>query len=154
MKLKIDRRWKKATYTIGILFVDGVRFCETLEDTDRGLKQTDTEASILNRKIYSLTAIPTGTYEVSMNIVSPKYAAIKSWRDFNGGKMPRIMDVKGFSGVLIHTGNSALDTYGCVLVGENKKVGRLLNSRRTFEKLYRKMKAAADRKEKITLDII
>ena len=154
MKLKIDRRWKKATYTIGILFVDGVRFCETLEDTDRGLKQTDTEASILNRKIYSLTAIPTGTYEVSMNIVSPKYAAIKSWRDFNEGKMPRIMDVKGFSGVLIHTGNSALDTYGCVLVGENKKVGRLLNSRRTFEKLYRKMKAAADRKEKITLDII
>jgi hypothetical protein len=131
-----------------------VRFCETLEDTDRGLKQTDTEASILNRKIYSLTAIPTGTYEVSMNIVSPKYAAIKSWRDFNEGKMPRIMDVKGFSGVLIHTGNSALDTYGCVLVGENKKVGRLLNSRRTFEKLYRKMKAAADRKEKITLDII
>jgi len=154
MKLKIDRRWKKATYTIGILFVDGVRFCETLEDTDRGLKQTDTEASILNRKIYSLTAIPTGTYEVSMNIVSPKYAAIKSWRDFNEGKMPRIMDVKGFSGVLIHTGNSALDTYGCVLVGENKKVGRLLNSRRTFEKLYRKMKAAADRKEEITLDII
>lgn len=154
MKLKVDRRWKKATYTIGILYVDGVRFCETLEDTDRGLKQSETEAAILAKKVYSMTAIPTGTYDVSMNIVSPKYAAIKSWQDFNGGKMPRILSVKGFEGILIHPGNTALDTYGCILVGDNKKVGQLLNSRKTFEKLYRKMRAAADREEKITLDII
>ena len=68
--------------------------------------------------------------------------------------MPRVLGVKGFEGILIHPGNTALDTYGCVLVGDNKKVGQLLNSRRTFEKLYRKMKAAADMNETITLDII
>ena len=154
MKLKIDRRWKKATYTIGILYVNGARFCETLEDTERGLKQSDTEETILAKKVYSMTAIPTGSYEVSMDIVSPKYAAIKSWKDFNQGKMPRVLGVKGFEGILIHPGNTALDTCGCVLVGDNKKVGQLLNSRRTFEKLYRKMKAAADMNETITLDII
>ena len=118
------------------------------------MKQSDTEETILAKKVYSMTAIPTGSYEVSMDIVSPKYAAITSWKDFNQGKMPRVLGVKGFEGILIHPGNTALDTYGCVLVGDNKKVGQLLNSRRTFEKLYRKMKAAADMNETITLDII
>jgi len=154
MKLKVDRRWKKETYTIGILYVDGVRFCETVEDRDRGLKQSDTEESIRARKIAGETAIPTGAYEVAMNIVSPKYAAIASWKNFNGGKMPRVLNVKGFEGILIHPGNSALDSWGCLIPGENKQVGRVLNSRKVFEKLYRKMKAAYDRKEKITLDII
>lgn len=154
MKLKVDRRWKKETYTIGILFIDGVRFCEVLEDRDRGLKQSMTTAEIAKIKVYGETAIPTGTYEVTLNVVSPKYAAIGSWKNFNGGKMPRVLGVKGFEGILIHPGNTALQSNGCLIPGENKKVGQVLNSRRTFEKLYRKMKAAADRKEKITLDII
>jgi len=118
------------------------------------LKQSDTEESIRARKIAGETAIPTGAYEVAMNIVSPKYAAIASWKNFNGGKMPRVLNVKGFEGILIHPGNSALDSWGCLIPGENKQVGRVLNSRKVFEKLYRKMKAAYDRKEKITLDII
>lgn len=154
MKLKVDRRWKKETYTIGILFIDGVRFCEVLEDRDRGLKQSMTTAEIAKIKVYGETAIPTGTYEVTLNVVSPKYAAISSWKNFNGGKMPRVLGVKGFEGILIHPGNTALQSNGCLIPGENKKVGQVLNSRRTFEKLYRKMKAAADRKEKIILDII
>ena len=71
MKLTLKRIAKKTTYTIGRLFVDGVRFCDTLEDTDRGLKQTDSPASIAARKVYGETAIPSGTYTVAMNVVSP-----------------------------------------------------------------------------------
>ena len=154
MKLKIDRRWKKGTYTVGILYVDGVRFCETLEDKDRGLFQTDYLSQIKSIKVYGETAIPVGSYKVSMDILSPKYAAVKWYADLCGGKMPRLLDVPGFSGILIHPGNNPLQTYGCVLVGRNTKVGELTESKATFKRLYARMKAARDRGETITIDIV
>ena len=154
MNLKLDRRWKKATYTIGILYVDGVRFSETLEDRDRGLFQGDTLAQIKSLKVYGETAIPIGKYTVAMDILSPKYSAVKWYKDLCGGKMPRLLDVPGFEGILIHPGNTALDSYGCVLVGRNTKVGMVTQSKDTFKKLYRKMKAAHDRGEKITITIV
>ena len=154
MKLTVDRRWKKATYTIGILYVDGVRFSETLEDKDRGLKQTDSYSSIRSRKVYGETAIPTGTYEIRMDVVSPKYGAVTWYKNLCGGKMPRLTGVPGFEGILIHPGNTALDSYGCLLVGRNTKVGQVTSSKDTFAALYKKMKAAADRGEKITIEII
>lgn len=153
MKLTVDRRWKKATYTIGILYVDGVRFSETLEDKDRGLKQTDSYSSIRSRKVYGETAIPTGTYGVRMDVVSPKYAAASWYKNLCGGKMPRLTGVPCFEGILIHPGNTALDSYGCLLVGRNTKVGQVTSSKDTFAALYKKMKAAADRGEKITIEI-
>ena len=73
MKLKVERKWKKDTYTIGILYVDGVRFSETLEDKDRGLSDRWMESAILKKKVWGETAIPTGTYEVQMSY-SPKFA--------------------------------------------------------------------------------
>ena len=154
MNLKIDRRWKKDTYTIGVLYVDGVRFCETLEDTDRGLKQTDSINSIRSRKIYGETAIPSGKYKILMNVVSPKYASVTYYKQLNGGKMPRLQNVPGFDGILIHPGSNALDTYGCILVGRNTVKGGLTQSRAAFEKLYRKMNTAAVRGETITVDIV
>jgi len=154
MKLTVDRRWKKATYTIGILYVDGARFCETLEDKDRGLKQTDSYSSIRSRKVYGETAIPAGTYEVRMDIVSPKYGAVSWYQNLCGGKMPRLTGVPCFEGILIHPGNTALDSYGCILVGRNTKVGQVTSSKDTFAALYRKMKAAADREETITIEIV
>ncbi len=154
MKLTLKRIAKKTTYTIGRLFVDDVRFCDTLEDTDRGLKQTDSPASIAARKVYGETAIPSGTYTVTMNVVSPKYAGVDWYkRNCNGGRMPRLLRVPGYEGVLIHPGNTALDALGCVLVGQNKQVGRLINSRDTFAQLYKKMNDAAKRGESITLTI-
>jgi len=153
MKLTVDRRWKKATYTIGILYVDGVRFCETLEDKDRGLKQTDSYSSIRSRKVYGETAIPTGTYEIRMDVVSPKYGAVSWYQNLCGGKMPRLTGVPCFEGILIHPGNTALDSYGCILVGRNTKVGQVTSSKDTFAALYKKMKAAADRGENITIEI-
>ena len=153
MRLTVDRRWKKATYTIGILYVDGARFCETLEDKDRGLKQTDSYSSIRSRKVYGETAIPTGTYEIRMDVVSPKYGAVTWYKNLCGGKMPRLTGVPCFEGILIHPGNTALDSYGCLLVGRNTKVGQVTSSKDTFAALYKKMKAAADRGEKITIEI-
>lgn len=154
MKLKIDRKWRKSTYTVGILYVDGVRFCETLEDKDRGLFQGDTLSQIKSLKVYGETAIPIGTYTVAMDVLSPKYSAVKWYKDLCGGKMPRLLDVPGFEGILIHPGNTALDSYGCILVGRNTKVGMVTESKATFKKLYRKMKAAHDRGEKITITIV
>lgn len=153
MKLKLERRWKKETYTIGILYVDGVRFCETCEDKDRGLKQTDSLAKIKSVKVPNETAIPTGTYKVRMDIVSPKYSKVSWFKSLCGGKMPRLMDVPGFEGILIHTGTSALDSSGCILVGRNKIKGGLTLSRLTFSELYTKMDSAHKRGEEIIIEI-
>ena len=154
MKLKVERRWKKATYTVGILYVDGVRFCETLEDKDRGLFQGDTISLIKSTKVYGETAIPIGSYKVAMDILSPKYSAVAWYNELCGGKMPRLLDVPGFEGILIHPGNTALDSYGCLLVGRNTKVGQVTESKATFKKLYKKMRDAHKRGETITITIV
>ena len=154
MKLRLERRWPKATYTIGVLFIDGIRYCETLEDYDRGLKQSDPLATIQRRKVAGETAIPKGVYEVTMNVTSPKYAAVAWYYNFCRGKMPRLKDVPGFDGILIHPGTDALDTRGCILVGKNTKVGKLTDSRASFQEIYKQMKEAADHGEKITIEIV
>ena len=102
MKLTVHRKYRKETYTIGELYIDGVFFCHTLEDKDRGLKQTDDIAHIKAVKVPSQTAIPLGTYKVSMDIVSPKYSKVAFYQNLCNGKVPRIMDVPGFDGILIH----------------------------------------------------
>lgn len=154
MKLKIDRAWKKDTYTISRLFVDGKRFYEALEDRDRGLKRTDSLEHILNVKVPGETAIPSGTYEITLNVVSPKYRTIKWYRDLCGGRMPRLLNVPGFDGILIHPGSTALDSAGCILCGRNTAKGRLTSSRDTFKALYQKMEEARKRGEKITIEIL
>ena len=156
MKIKVERRWRKDTYTIGILYVNGVRFCETLEDRDRGLTQQDSLDQIKSIKVYGETAIPTGTYRVAMNVLSPKYAAVPWYKALTGGKMPRLLDVPGFEGILIHPGgsNGPLDTLGCILVGRNTQVGKLYESKAYFSVLYKRMKAASDRGESITIEIV
>ena len=72
MKLRLDRKYKKATYSLGKLYVDGVYFCDTVEDKDRGLTDKDSLEKIKKVKVYAQTAIPTGTYKITLDIVSPK----------------------------------------------------------------------------------
>ncbi|MDR3141273.1 MAG: DUF5675 family protein [Tannerellaceae bacterium] len=108
-KIKLIRIAKKPLYTIGKLYIDGEYFCDTLEDTVRDLSK--------EAKIAGKTAIPAGTYEVAVNR-SPKF----------GRNLPRLLNVPCFEGVLIHRGNKPEDTAGCILVGENKVVGGLINS--------------------------
>lgn len=153
MRLTLDRKYKKDTYTIGNLFVDGVWECNVLEDKDRNLTQFYPLDYIKAMKVPGETAIPCGQYRVLMNVVSPKYSANAWYMEVCGGRVPRLENVPGFEGILIHVGNSALDTQGCLLVGVNREKGKVLDSRATFKKLYAKMKAAYDRGEEIIIDI-
>ena len=154
MKLRLERRWKKATYVIGVLFIDGIRYCETLEDADRGLKWNDPLSFIQSRKVAGETAIPKGKYTITMNVTSPKYAGVAWYYNLCRGKMPRLLHVPGFDGILIHPGNDALDTRGCILVGKNTKVGKLTDSKACFQQVYKLMKAASDKGEEITIEIV
>lgn len=153
MKILVERKWKKDTYTIGKLYINGVYFCNTLEDKDRGLKQKDPLSFIRTKKVYGETAIPTGIYRITMDVVSPKYSAVSWYYNLCKGRMPRLLNVPGFEGILIHPGNTALDTYGCILVGKNTVVGKVTDSKNTFAKLYKQMKAARDKNEEITIEI-
>lgn len=140
MKLELIRRYRKSGYTIGTLYVDGVKFCDTLEDSDRGLKSSMTLQEIKAKKVKGKTAIPTGVYHIDMDTVSPRFKA-RSWARIYGGRVPRLQGVKGFDGVLIHPGNTADDTEGCILVGRNTEVGKLTNSKATYIKLFEMMDA-------------
>ena len=135
MKLTLKRIARKEGYTIGRLYIDDAYFCDTLEDADRGLEQAMPLDMIKRIKVKGETAIPTGTYELSMRHISPKYSRKKAFA-FTGGVMPRLLNVPGYEGVLIHSGNTAADSEGCILVGENKAVGKVLNSMATFKALW------------------
>lgn len=152
MILNLKRRFKGPKYTIGTLTIDGKFKCDTLEDTDRGLSDDMQEYIIKSKKVYSETAIPTGTYVIDMYTVSPKFKD-RSWAKPYGGKLPRLLDVKGFSGVLIHVGNTNKDTLGCILVGENTAKGKVLNSTDTFHKLMKLLLEAHVKGETIKLII-
>lgn len=141
MKLLVDRRWKKAEYTIGILYVDGQRFCEVLEDAVR------------EKKIKGKTAIPAGTYAIDMETVSPKFKN-RSWAKPYNGKIPRLLNVPNFDGVLIHPGNFATDTDGCLLPGNNRVKGAVLDSQIRFHQLMREFLLPAHKAgEEITIEI-
>ena len=140
MKLTLRRIAKKDTYTVGKLYIDGVYFCDTIEDKDRGLYQKQDIQELRKIKVPSKTAIPTGIYKISLSIVSPKFSAKKIYQEICKGKVPRLLNVPGYEGVLIHIGNTAEDSAGCILVGQNKVVGKVINSTETFRKLYNKIK--------------
>ena len=97
----------------------------TREDKDRGLDQSMTEANIRSIKVKHETAIPTGTYEVLMNTVSGTFSKKELYKDFCKGIVPRLKYVKGFSGILIHSGTDQSSSSGCIIVGENKVVGKV-----------------------------
>lgn len=154
MLLKLIRKWKREKYTIGQLYVDGVFFSNTIEDKDRGLSQTMSLQKILFMKKPGITAIPTGTYEITLSVQSNKYKKSKTMVQFNNAYMPRLLDVPGYDGVLIHPGNTADDTEGCIIPGKNDKVGWVSNSTSYFKSLYNKMKEAKKKGEKITIQIV
>lgn len=155
MELVLLRSARKETYTIGRLIIDGLNMtlCDTLEDKDRGLTQDMAPEQISAVKIYGETAIPAGRYRIDMDTVSKKYEAIDWYKQLCGGKLPRLVNVPGFEGILIHPGNTALDSYGCILVGENKAVGKVLYSRVTFARVYAVLKQARDAGEEIWITI-
>lgn len=136
MELLLKRRYKGSEYTIGSLYIDGKWFSDTLEDTDRNLSSNMSEEEIKKIKIKNKTAIPTGTYKVNMNTVSPRFKD-RVWAKPYKGIVPRLMKVPGYDGVLIHPGSNADSTSGCVLVGRNTIKGMLTQSQNTFHALMK-----------------
>lgn len=152
MELTLKRVACKPLYSIGKLYIDGQYFCDTIEDKDRGLDDSMTEQEIRAIKIPSQTAIPTGTYRVTLNVQSPKFKA-KAAYAFCQGYLPRLLNVKGFDGILMHIGNTQNSSAGCILVGQNKVVGQVINSTETFKKLYAILDTANKKGEKIYITI-
>lgn len=153
MELLLERKYRKSEYTIGRLYINGKFFCNTMEDTDRGLKQDTPLYQIKSTKVYSKTAIPTGTYEITLDVVSPKYSKKQQYKAIDG-KLPRLLDVPGFEGILIHIGNTAEDSAGCILVGHNKVKGQVVNSTATFNELYSLLLDGKKRGEKLIIKIV
>lgn len=131
MELKLKRIAKQPTYTIGKMYINGEYFCDTIEDVDRGLKQTDDLKRISDIKVKGQTAIPTGEYIVT-----------KTFSTRFKRNMYLLNNVPGFEGIRIHSGNTEKDTEGCLILGKNKAVGKVLESRDTvnaFEKILDKV---------------
>jgi hypothetical protein len=133
MKLLLERKYLKDTYTIGNLYINGEFFCNVLEDKVR----------IPFIKIPKETAIPYGIYKVIITY-SGKFQR----------EMPLLNDVPQYQGIRIHSGNTEVDTEGCLLVGENKVIGKVINSKITFDKLYPILKETFDKGEEITIEIV
>lgn len=129
MELQIKRTDFSEESTIGELSVNGVFECYTLEDKVRPVK------------IAGKTAIPSGRYEVIINF-SQRFQK----------QLPLLMNVPNYEGVRIHSGNTAANTEGCILVGETKTENFIGESRWAFNRLFEKLKIASET-EKIFLEI-
>lgn len=139
MRLTLRRTALKPTYTIGRLEVDGAYFCDTLEPTVRDANRNGVFDGA-ERKVCGNTAIPYGRYKVTLTL-SPRFGRI----------LPLLHGVPEFSGVRIHSGNTAEDTQGCILVGFNRERGKVLDSRRTEQRLVSLM---LDRHEDVEIEIV
>lgn len=126
MKLLLERKHDTKDWTEGKLFIDGVYFCDTLEDQERPVK------------IKAQTAIASGHYKVILSM-SNRFKKV----------MPLLLNVPNFEGVRIHSGNTKEDTEGCILVGKKIKDGFVGKSRDTFNLLMKKLA----KQEVITIEI-
>ena len=142
---------KKKTYTIGHLYIaqetngdnpglgqpltKGLQICDTLEPTWRDYAHGA-------YKVKGRSAIPEGRYAVVISW-SPKFEA---W-------LPILLGVPNFSGIRIHAGNTAADTAGCILVGKNKIVGQVVDSRIWLHRLKQKIVEAKERGEPVWITI-
>ncbi len=129
MKITVNRIFKGSTYTIGKLYIDGEYACDTIEDTVRELPATCPNtprgiACACKEKVYAETAIPAGTYKVTMEY-SPRFKR----------KLPYLHNVQHFIGILIHNGNDQGHSAGCIIVGRNKVKGKVLESKATLDAL-------------------
>lgn len=129
MKLLFKRKFKGETCVIGDLFIDGKFFCNTLEDKVRILpllchETAQGRACKCKEKVYAQTAIPAGTYKITMEY-SPKFKRV----------LPYLHDVPHFLGILIHSGTTEADSAGCLIVGKNTVKGKVLESRATSDAL-------------------
>ena len=134
MELTLTRTSRQAECTTGVLYLGKERMAHTLEPRWRDLGK--------EQKVAGQTAIPEGTYEICLE-VSARFKRL----------MPYLMNVPGFTGILIHCGNTVADTEGCILVGKRSVNDRLSMSRSAFNRLFARLKEAWDRGEPIILKV-
>lgn len=152
MELTLKRIALRDTYTIGRLYINGSYFSDTLEDRVRDLNKDGDLNDAGEGKVYGKTAIPYGRYEITMKVQSPKYSQRASYA-WCKGYLPRLLNVPHFDGILIHAGNTSEASSGCVLCGENKIKGQVINSMATLKRLVPILKRASDSGEKIWITI-
>lgn len=133
--LSVIRKAYRDTYTIGKMYINGEYFCDTLEDKVRTLNS-------INDKIKGETAIPAGIYKITLEM-SPRFKR----------KLPLLHNVPYFSGILIHRGNTAKDTHGCILVGENKVKGQVINSTKAEVALMDILTKAVSKGDTIDIEV-
>lgn len=131
MKLKLVRDTFTPQTTIGKLFVNDQYECNTLEDVVRK-----------GQKVFGQTAIPEGVYPVTID-----------YSNHFQKDMPHILNVEGFQGIRIHSGNNADDTEGCILLGMNRKVDWIGQSKTAFEAFFLKLDYAFEKDEIITIEV-
>ena len=142
MNLTLKRLNLTPNYTEGELYVNGVYFCKTLEDTNRDLNKNG-QFDNSEKKVYGETCIPYGKYKIILSY-SPKFKR----------ELPEILVVPNFQGIRVHRGNKISDTLGCVLCGEKVKNGYLSNSTPYEIKLVELFKQAKSRNEESFIEII
>ena len=127
MKLTLNRNLRTENFTLGELLIDGVFFCYTVEDKVRPLGE----------KVFGKTAIPAGTYKVIINM-----------SNHFKKEMPLLLNVPNFEGVRIHSGNTAADSEGCIIIGLTKTPDGVGMSRVAFTKLMDRIKG-----QELTIEI-
>ena len=142
MEIKLIRKYYKAKYTIGRLYVNNRFFSDCLEPPSLHLTERCALGTILIAKYKGYRAIPTGRYRI----------LITRSRRF-GRWLPLLMNVKGFEGIRIHAGNKPEDTRGCILLGFNRRKGYVLDSTRCVLTLVKMMTEAIAKGEKVFVEV-
>ena len=156
--LRLERTALKEKYTIGHLYVvdeNGKKafICDAIEDTVRDINKNGVFDNG-EKKIKSLTAIPYGTYRIGWSY-SPKFGVSKFMEAAKyNHTMPWIKDVPSFEGILMHCGSSEKSSAGCIIVGYNKVVGKVVDSRKAFDALMSYLWPAKKRGQKIYITIV
>lgn len=142
MEILLKRVYKKPDYTIGKIYIDGVYLCDSCEDCDRGLLQSMSLQELQQRKKYGITAIPRGRYEIKLT-QSARFKRV----------LPILLNVPAYEGVRIHAGNYPKDSLGCILPGENKVKGGVINSKKYEDKICDYILQARDKKQSVFITI-
>jgi hypothetical protein len=143
MELQLKRETFTEQSTIGTLSIEGKFECFVLEDRDRGLSDTMPLEKIAGTKVYGKTCIPYGRYEVDWTM-SARFKVM----------MPILLNVKGYSGIRIHKGNTELDSLGCLLCGTRKKNNMVTESTLATRNLYAKIESAKKQGQRIYITIV
>jgi len=136
MRITLNRKYKGQDYTISHSFINGEYFCDFIEDRVRDLGENG------ENKVYGETAIPAGKYRIVLTY-SPKFKR----------ELPLLLNVPFFEGIRIYRGNTAQSSSGCLIPGENKIKGQVINSTKYEIELIRRIKEAISHNEEIWITI-